>query len=100
MREHQTRELVVNLSIVGFRDWEAMALMGQRSVGSTARPRNRNLPQTCWINFLPFWSRGGDVEGALAYCVRVPYLMGAVGNGTCCGAVGLECWNWRSALLT
>ena len=50
------------VSSVGLADCEAIALMGHNSVESTARPRNRNFPQTCWMNFLPCLSREGAVE--------------------------------------
>ena len=49
------------VSSVGFADCEAMALIGHSSVLSTALPKNRNFPHTCWMNFLPFLSNGGDV---------------------------------------
>ena len=62
--------------MVGLADCEAMALMGQRSVGSTARPRKSNILQTSWMNFLPFLSSGGDKKGTLMYCVLVPYFLG------------------------
>ena len=74
--------------MVGLANCETMALMGQRSVGLLVRPRKRNFLQTCWMNFLPFVSRGGDLEGTLAYCVLAPYLMGTLGKSVCCGACG------------
>ena len=67
----------------GLADWDAMALMGHKRVGSTARPRKINLPQTFWMNFLPLESRGGNLGGSVAYCILVPYLIGVLGNGEC-----------------
>ena len=60
------------VSCVGCADWEAMALMGQRRVESTARPRNRNFPHTCWTNFLPCLSKGGAVDVCVANCCLAP----------------------------
>ena len=50
------------MSSVGFADYNAMALMGHSNVLLTARPRNSFFPHTCWTNFLPFLSGGGDVD--------------------------------------
>ena len=44
------------VSLVGFDACDAIALMGHSSVLSTARPKNRKLPHTCWMNFLPYLS--------------------------------------------
>ena len=46
---------------------ESIALIGHNTVLSTACPRNRNFPQTCWMNFLPFLLRSGAVDGGVAY---------------------------------
>ena len=43
-------------------DWDAMALIWKRTLLSMARPRNENLPQTCWMNFFFFLSSGGAVN--------------------------------------
>ena len=56
-----------------------MALIGHRSVLSTALPRNKKFPQTCWVNFFLFLSSSGDADGCFAYFVLVPYMMGALG---------------------
>ncbi len=46
------------MSSVGLDDWDDMALIGQRRVLSTALPRNKNLPHTCWMNQLALSSKG------------------------------------------
>ena len=89
-----------SVSCVGLADCEAMALMGQSRVGSTAQQGKRNSPQTCWMNFSPFLSSGGDVKASLAYCFLAPYIMGLVRNGECWGAVGHVCWKSLRALAT
>ena len=61
-----------------------MALIGNSSVLSTALPRNKNFPQTFWINFFPFLSSSGAADGCVAYCFLAPYMMGAVGYGWFC----------------
>ena len=50
------------VSSVGFANCDAMALMGQSNVLLTAQPKNRNFPHTCWMNFLPFLSSGGEMD--------------------------------------
>ena len=62
-----------NVSVVGADDCDAMALMGQSSVLSTARPRNRNMPHTCWMNFLVLASTSGADDFCVAYCFLAPY---------------------------
>eukprot|EP00956_Cyclotella_meneghiniana_P001076 scaffold1265_cov38-Cyclotella_meneghiniana.AAC.3 len=66
---------------VGSDDCDAIALIGANSVLSTARPRNRNFPHTCWTNFLPLASNFGDFDDSLANCCLVPYSIGVCGNG-------------------
>ena len=47
-------ERVLLSLVVGFAACDAMALISTRSVLSTAWPRKRNLPQTCWMKCFPF----------------------------------------------
>jgi hypothetical protein len=61
-----------NVSVVGAADCDAIALMGHSSVLSTARPRNRNLPHTCWMNFFVLASTGGADDFCVAYCFFAP----------------------------
>ena len=69
---------------MGVANCNAIALIGHSNGALTARPKNKNFPHTCWMNFLPAASSNGAVELCVAYCVLVPYLMGALGNGWCC----------------
>ena len=69
----------------------AIALIGHNNVASTARPKNKNFPHTCWMIFLPAASNNGAVELCVAYCVLAPYLIGALGNVWCC-SVRAVCW--------
>jgi hypothetical protein len=55
------------VSSVGFADYDVIALMGHSSVLLTACPINKNLPHTCWMNFLPCSSNNDDVDGGVAY---------------------------------
>ncbi len=57
---------------VGFACWEASELRVGSSPPSTARARNRNTPQTSWINFFPALSRAGETSSPCAYCVCAP----------------------------
>ena len=41
------------VSSVGFAACDGIALMGHRSELSTTCPKNKNLPHTCWMHFLP-----------------------------------------------
>jgi len=77
-----------------------MALIGQRIMGSTTRPRKRNFLQTCWIKHLLAWLRGCEVDFRVVYCFVVPYLMGVLGKGACCGVVGFDWLNCLRALAT
>ncbi len=58
------------MSSVGLDDCNAMALIGQRRVLSTALPRNKNLPHTCWMNHLALLTNGG----AFNSCMRIVSL--------------------------
>ena len=88
------------MSSVGFANCEAMALIGQSSVLSTACPRKRNLSHTCWINFFPLVSSNGADNSSVAYCFLAPYLMGTLGYGACCFFVDAIWWNCFNAFLT
>ena len=77
--------------MVGFAFWEEMALRGVMGVESTARPMYNRVPLTCCIYFLPVPSRRGVLSGSLAYCVFLPYLTGALGNGESWCLVGIFC---------
>ena len=57
---------------VGVADWDVMALIGHRRVESTAWPRNKNLPHTCWMKYFPFLSRSGAVDDWVVYCFFAP----------------------------
>ena len=57
-------------------DCDAIALIGHNNVASTARPKNKNFPHTCWMNFLPAASSTGAVELCVEYCVLAPYVIG------------------------
>jgi hypothetical protein len=56
------------VSSVGLDDCNTMALIGQRRVLSTALPRNKNLPHTCWMNRLALSSNSGTFDSCVAYC--------------------------------
>ena len=71
--------LVPEFFSVGFADCDAMALIEHKRVLSTARPRNRNFPHTCWMNFFVLASTNGDVAACFAYCTLAPYMIGAHG---------------------
>ena len=73
----------------GLDDWDAMALIRQRRVLPTALPRNKNLPQTCWMNCLALSPSRGAFDSCIAYCLfgsilnwdaRVWCLMAFLGN--------------------
>ncbi len=55
------------MSVVGLDDCNAMALIGQRRVLSTALPKNRNFPHTCWMNRLALLSNKGAFDSCVAY---------------------------------
>ena len=76
------------VSSVGFADCDAMALMGQRRVESTALPKNRNFPHTCCMNRLPFLSSGGEAGLSVTNCCFAPYSIFALGKGAFCFRVG------------
>ena len=48
--------------LVGLADCDAMALIGNISVLSTARPRKINFTHTCWMNRFPFLSKSGAAD--------------------------------------
>jgi hypothetical protein len=50
------------VTCVGRADCDVMVLMGQRSVGLTARPRKRNFPHICWMYFLLCLPSGGELD--------------------------------------
>jgi hypothetical protein len=58
--------------MVGLDDFDAMALIGQSRVLSTALPRNKNLPHTCWMNRLALLSNSGAFNSCVAYCFFAP----------------------------
>ncbi len=60
------------MSSVGLDDCKAMTLIGQRRVLSTALPRNKNLPHTCWMKRLALTSNNGAVDSCVVYCFFVP----------------------------
>ena len=62
----------------------SMTLIGQSRVLSTALPRNKNLPHTCWMNCLALSSNKGTFEWCVAYCFLAPYWMGTHGYGAYC----------------
>ncbi len=64
------------MSSVGLDDWDAMALIGQRRVLSTALPSNKNLPHTCWMKCLDLLTNSGAFNSRLAYCFLAPYWIG------------------------
>ncbi len=72
------------MSSVGLDDCDAMALIGQRRVLSTALPRNKNLPHAYWMNCLALSSNSGVSDSCVAYCFIVPYYIGVLWYGTCC----------------
>ncbi len=66
------------VSSVGLDDCNVMVLIGQRRVLSTALPRNKNLPHTCWMNRLALLSNSGAFDSCVAYCFFVPYCISAL----------------------
>ncbi len=77
------------MSSVGLDDCNAMALIGQRMVLSTALPRNKNLLHTCWMNHLALLSNSGASDSCVAYCFFVPYFIGVLWHDTCCSLPAL-----------
>ena len=75
------------MSYVGLDDCEAIALIGHNSVLSTARPRNKKFPQTCWMNFLPLMS----ISGAVDRCAIFLSHTGSVRLGMVDVVVSLVC---------
>ncbi len=53
------------MSSLGLDDCDAMALIGQRRVLSTALPKNKNLPHTCWIKRLALSSKNGAFDSCM-----------------------------------
>ncbi len=70
-------------SSVGLDDCDAMALIRQRMVLSTALPRNKNLSHTCWMNHLASLSNSGAFDSYVAYCFFAPYCIGLLWYGAC-----------------
>ncbi len=66
------------MSSVGVDDCDAMALIGQRRVLSTALPRNKNLLHTCWMNHLALSSNNGAFDSCVAHRFFAPYWIGAL----------------------
>ncbi len=56
------------MSSVGLGDCDAMVLIGQRRVLSTALQRNQNLPHTCWMNCLALSSNSVAFNSCVVYC--------------------------------
>jgi hypothetical protein len=72
------------VSAVGLDDWDAMALIEQRRVLSTALPRNKNLPHTWWMNHLALSSNRGAFNSCVAYCfLAAPYWIATLRYGAC-----------------
>ena len=61
------------MSSVGVSCCGAIDESGVNSVLLTTRPKNKNLPVTFWMNFLPALSSGGKSLGRSAYCAFAPY---------------------------
>jgi hypothetical protein len=78
------------VSSVGLDDCDAMALIGQRRVLSTALPRNKKLPHTCWMNQLALSSNRGAFDSFVAYCFFALYWIGALWYGAYYGMPALR----------
>ena len=68
-----------------------MALIGQSRVLSTALPRNKNLPHTCWMNCVALSSNKGAFNSSVVYCFLTPYWMGTNGYGAYCHFLAMCC---------
>jgi hypothetical protein len=77
------------VSSVGLDDCNAMVLIGLRMVLSTALPRNKNLPHTCWMNRLALSSNSGASNSCVVYCFFAPYYVGVHWYGACCSLPAL-----------
>ncbi len=77
------------MSSVGLDDCNAIALIGQRMVLSTALPRNKNLLHTCWMKRLALLSNSGASNYCVAYCFFAPYCIGVLWYGACCSLPAL-----------
>ncbi len=55
------------MSSVGLDDCDAVTLIMQRRVLSTALSRNKNLPHTCWMNCLALLSNSGTFDSCVVY---------------------------------
>ena len=75
------------VSSVGLVECKAIALVGHNSVLSTARPRNKKFPQTCWMNFLPLMS----ISGAFDRCAILLSHTGSVRLGMVDVVVSVVC---------
>ncbi len=71
------------MSSVGLDDCDAMALVGQRKVLSTALPRNKNLSHTCWMNHLALLSNSGAFDSCGAYYFFAPCWIGVIWYVAC-----------------
>ena len=61
------------MTSVGLDDWDVMALIKRRRVLDTALPRNKNLPQICWMNHLALSLSKGAFDSCIPYCVLALY---------------------------
>ncbi len=77
------------MSSVALDDCNSMVLIGQRMVLSTALPRNKNLPHTCWMKCLALSSNSGTYDSCVAYCFFAPYCIGVLWYGACCSLPAL-----------
>ncbi len=77
------------LQLVGLDDCDAMALIGQRMVLSTALPRYKNLPHTCCMKCLALSSNSGAFDSCVAYCFFAPCCIGVLWYGACCSLPAL-----------
>ncbi len=87
------------MSSICLDDYNAMALIGQRRVLSTALLRNKNFPHTCWMNRLALSSNSRVSDSCVAYCFFVPYYLGVLWYGACCSLPAL-CLNCIKAFCT
>jgi hypothetical protein len=69
---------LLHVSSVGLDDCDAIALIRQRREQSTALPRNKNLPHTCWMSRLALSSTSGAFNSCVVYCFFTPYWIGAL----------------------
>ncbi len=83
-----------------------MVLIGQSRMLLTALPRNKNLPHTCWMNYLALLSNSGPFDSCVVYFFFAPYWIGALWYGACCMLPVLKLfqsflhvvWHWHMNL--